>query len=81
MGSTLFLIIEGCHVGFTGRGFWRMVLVSLQWTVGRMCGKDLDGRGFLLESLMWVLQAEEEILDIGCRTEISRKKTFEVSGM
>ena len=22
---------------------------------------------------MWVLEAEEEVLDIGCRTEISRK--------
>jgi len=29
----------------------------------------------LLERLMWVVQVEEEVLVIGCRTEISRKTT------
>jgi hypothetical protein len=40
-----------------------------------VCGKGLDGQGNLLERLMWVLQTEEEVVDIGCRMEISRKKT------
>jgi hypothetical protein len=52
-----------------------MALGSIQWAVGRVCGKSLHGRGYLFERLVWVLQAEEEVLDIGCRTEISRKKT------
>jgi hypothetical protein len=32
--------------------------------------EDICWKGF-----MWVLQAEEEVLDIGCRTELLRKKT------
>ena len=47
-----------------------MALSSIQWAVGRVCGKGLGGQGCLLERVMWVLQAEEEVLDIGCRTEI-----------
>ena len=36
-----------------------MAVDSIQWAVGRECGKGLDGRGYLLERLIWVLQAEE----------------------
>jgi hypothetical protein len=75
LGSTLLILIAGSNVGFTGRGFWDMAMGSIRWAVGREYGKGLDGQGYLLERLMWVLQAEEEVLDIGCRTEISRKTT------
>jgi len=75
LGSTLLLLIAGSNVGFTGGGFWCMALVCLQWAVGRECGKCLDGQGYLLERLMWVLQAEEIVLDVGCRIVMSRKKT------
>ena len=75
LASTLLIIIAGSNVGFTGRGFWDVAVGSIQWAVGRVCGKGLDGQGYLLERLMWVLQAEEEVLDIGCRSEISRKTT------
>jgi hypothetical protein len=74
LGSTLLILIAGSNIGFTGWGFWDMVVGSIQWAVGRRCGKGLDGQGYLLERLMWVLHAEEEVLDIGCRSEISRKK-------
>jgi len=74
LGSTLLLLFAGSIVGFNGRGFWTMALGSIQWAVGRECAKGLDGQGYLLERLVWVLQAEEEVLDNGCRTEISRKK-------
>ena len=69
LGSTLLILI----VGFTGRRFWDMAIGSIQWAVGRECGKGLDGQGYLLE--MWMLPAEEEVPDIGCRTEMSRKTT------
>jgi hypothetical protein len=75
LGSTLLLLVAESNVEFTGKGFWSMALGSIQWAVGRVCGKGLDGPGYLLERLMWVLHAEEEVLDIGCRTENSRKKT------
>jgi len=75
LDSTLLLLTAGSNVGFTGRGFWSMALGSIQWAVGRVCGKGLDGQENFLERLMWMLQAEEEVLDVGCRTEISRKKT------
>jgi len=74
-GSTLLILIAGSNVRFTGRGFWDMAVGFIKWPVGREYGKGLDGQGYLLERLMWVLQAEEEVLDIGCRTEISRKTT------
>jgi len=75
LGSTLLILIAGSIVGFTGRRFWDMAIGSIQWAVGRECGKGLDGQGYLLEMFMWMLQAEEEVPDIGCRTEMSRKTT------
>ena len=45
-----------------------MVLGSIQWVVGRVCGKGFDGQGYLLERLMWMLQAEEDVQDIGHKT-------------
>jgi len=56
LGSTVLLLVAGSNVGFTGRGFWSMSLDSIHWAVGRECGKGLDGQGYLLERLMWVLQ-------------------------
>ena len=52
--STLLIFIAGSNIGFTGRGFWSMAL-------GRKCAKGLGGRGYLLERLLWMLQAEEEV--------------------
>jgi len=43
LGSTLLLLIAMSNVGFTGRGFWSMALGSIQWAVGRECGKGFDG--------------------------------------
>lgn len=43
LGSTLWLLIAGSNVGFTGRGFWSVALRSVHWAVGRECGKDLGG--------------------------------------
>ena len=31
-----------------------MALGSIQWAVGRVCGKGLDGQGCLLGRIMWV---------------------------
>ena len=59
LGLTLLLLIAGSNVGFTGIGFWSVALGSIQWAVGRVCGKGLDGQGYFLERLIWVLQAEE----------------------
>jgi hypothetical protein len=43
LGSTLLILTAGSNVGFTGIGFWSMALGSIQWAVGRECGKGLDG--------------------------------------
>jgi hypothetical protein len=43
LGLTLLLLIAGSNVGFTGIGFWNVALGSIQWAVGRVCGKGLDG--------------------------------------
>jgi len=43
LGLTLLLLIAGSNVGFTGIGFWSVALGSIQWDVGRVCGKGLDG--------------------------------------
>ena len=43
LGPTLLLLVEGSNVGFTGRGFWSMALGLIDWAVGRVCGKGLEG--------------------------------------
>jgi hypothetical protein len=52
LGSTLLLLIARSNVWFSGRGFWSMALGSIQWAVGRECGKGLDGQEYLLERLL-----------------------------
>jgi hypothetical protein len=38
LGLTLLLLIAGSNVGF-----WSVALGSIQWAVGKVCGKGLDG--------------------------------------
>jgi hypothetical protein len=75
LGSTLLLLIARSNVGYSGRGLWSMALGPIQWAVGRECGKGLDRQGYFFGKAYVGVTGRGRNLDIGCRAEISRKKT------